>query len=109
MHTKNIGNKIEQTENLPTPPTLPSKIKWSVPKHKHTFRGTLLRPLESYAYCDSLVRLSIQNAMHSVIFKLLSINCAILLPNLHFWYEFAIIRTGNTTKKTSKQCEVCVA
>ena len=37
--------------------------------------------------------------IHSVICKLPSINCDLLLPNLHFWSEVAIIPTGNTTKK----------
>jgi hypothetical protein len=36
---------------------------------------------------------------YTVLFALLSINCVLLLPNLHFWSVFKIIQTGNTTKK----------
>jgi hypothetical protein len=36
--------------------------------------------------------------MYSVIFKLLSLKCDFYCRILHFCSEFALIRTGNTTK-----------
>jgi hypothetical protein len=53
-----------------------------------------------YAHCDSLVRVSIQNTVYIVIFKLLSLNCDLLLRHLHY------IRLYRVTLQISK-CQKC--
>ena len=43
--------------------------------------------------------------MYSVIFKLLSLKCDFYCRILHFCSEFALIRTGNTTKNRQNNAQ----